>query len=98
MADTPEKIEDLSFATAADISYPPPKGMTPRPGQIICGDIDMRIDTNGTWFYHGLPITRKKTRTIILNRRSPRRGRSLLAYYARRNGSDQGRRCTIFGC
>ena len=60
MADTPEKIEDLSFTTAADTSCPPPKGITPRPGQIICGDIDMRIDTNGTWFYHGSPITRKK--------------------------------------
>lgn len=60
MADTPEKIEDVSFATAADTPCPPPKGMTPRPGQIICGDIDMRIDANGTWFYHGTPITRKK--------------------------------------
>ncbi len=60
MTDTPEKIEDVSFATATDTSCPPPKGMTPRPGQIVCGDIDMHIDTNGTWFYHGSPITRKK--------------------------------------
>jgi len=60
MTDTPEKIEDVSFAKATDTPCPPPKGMTPRPGQIVCGDIDMRIDANGTWFYHGSPITRKK--------------------------------------
>ena len=60
MTDTPEKIEDVSFIAATDTSSPPPKGMTPRPGQIVCGDIDMRIDTDGTWFYHGSPITRKK--------------------------------------
>jgi len=60
MTDTPEKIEDVSFATATDTPSAPPKGMTPRPGQIVCGDIDMRIDANGTWFYHGSPITRKK--------------------------------------
>lgn len=60
MTDTPEKIEDVSFTTVTDTSCPPPRGMTPRPGQIVCGDIDMRIDTDGTWFYHGSPITRKK--------------------------------------
>jgi len=25
----------------------------------FCGDIDMRIARDGTWFYHGSPITRK---------------------------------------
>ena len=25
----------------------------------LCGDIDMRIDRDGTWFYHGSPIGRK---------------------------------------
>lgn len=30
-----------------------------RPPQTICGDLDMRIDRNGTWFYHGSPIGRK---------------------------------------
>ena len=25
----------------------------------LCGDIDMRISRNGTWFYHGSPIGRK---------------------------------------
>lgn len=30
-----------------------------RPPQTICGDLDMRIDRDGTWFYHGSPIGRK---------------------------------------
>lgn len=30
------------------------------PRQIVCGDIDIRIDRNGTWFYHGSPIGRKE--------------------------------------
>ena len=37
-----------------------PKGIAPRPGQIICGDLDMRIDHNGVWYYHGSPIGRKE--------------------------------------
>ena len=28
-------------------------------GQLLCGDIDMRIARDGTWFYHGSPIGRK---------------------------------------
>jgi len=38
---------------------PGPVGMTPRPGQIICGDIGMRIDKNGVWFYQDSAIERK---------------------------------------
>lgn len=60
MIDTPEKVENITFAKSMGSPCPPPKGMTPRPGQIVCGDIDMRIDANGTWFYHGTPITRQK--------------------------------------
>ena len=30
-----------------------------RPGPVLRGDIDMRIARDGTWFYHGSPITRK---------------------------------------
>jgi uncharacterized protein len=60
MNDTPEKVENITFATDQGSSCPPPKGMTPRPGQIVCGEIDMRINTDGVWFYHGTPITRKK--------------------------------------
>ena len=28
--------------------------------QTICGDLDMRIARDGTWFYHGSPIGRKR--------------------------------------
>ena len=31
-----------------------------KPGRVLCGDIDMRIDANGTWFYLGSPIGRKE--------------------------------------
>lgn len=60
MTDTPEKLENISFATATTSPSQPPVGIEPRPGQIVCGNIDMRIDVNGTWFYHGSPINRKK--------------------------------------
>ena len=29
-------------------------------GQRFCGDIDMRITRNGTWYYNGSPIRRKQ--------------------------------------
>ena len=29
-------------------------------GRSFCGDIDMRITRNGTWYYHGSPIKRKQ--------------------------------------
>jgi hypothetical protein len=35
-----------------------PVGITPRKGQVICGDIDMRIDGHGLWHYLGSPIGR----------------------------------------
>lgn len=31
-----------------------------KPGRVLCGDIDMRIAANGTWFYLGSPIGRKE--------------------------------------
>lgn len=30
-----------------------------RPGPVLCGDLNMRIARDGTWFYHGSPIGRK---------------------------------------
>lgn len=60
MSDTTEKNENMSFAEATAKPCPPPKGMSPRPGQIVCGDIDMRIATDGTWYYQGSPIARQK--------------------------------------
>ena len=34
-------------------------GEAARPKQIDCGDLNMRIARDGTWFYHGSPIGRK---------------------------------------
>ena len=31
----------------------------PVTGQVLCGDLDIRIDRDGQWFYHGTPIGRK---------------------------------------
>lgn len=39
---------------------PGPMGYDRRPGQTVCGDIDMRIDRDGTWHYAGSPIGRKE--------------------------------------
>ena len=62
MTDTPEKLENMTLGDArtqsATSPCPPPAGMTPKPGQHVIGEIDMRIATDGTWFYMGTPITR----------------------------------------
>ncbi len=36
-------------------------------GQQFCGDIDMRIARDGTWFYHGSPIGRKPLVKLFSN-------------------------------
>ncbi len=36
-----------------------PKSIELEKGQILCGDFDIRIDSEGMWFYHGSPIGRK---------------------------------------
>ncbi len=48
-------------ATGPNISGPTASasGATPRL-KTICGDLDMRIARDGTWFYHGSPIGRKR--------------------------------------
>ncbi|MBF0375001.1 MAG: DUF1285 domain-containing protein [Alphaproteobacteria bacterium] len=41
--------------------------------EALCGDIDIRIDRNGKWFYHGSPITRKEMVCLfasVLSRRA----------------------------
>ncbi len=38
---------------------PPLPGTIERRGPVHCGDLDMRIARDGTWFYHGSPIGRK---------------------------------------
>ena len=50
---------------------PGPVGIALRPRQTICGDIDMRIGLDGTWYYAGSPIGRKdlvKLFAGVLNR------------------------------
>lgn len=37
---------------------PGPVGYEPRLGQIVCGDIDMRIGLDAIWYYGGSPIGR----------------------------------------
>ncbi len=37
-----------------------PKGFRLKPGQALCGDLDMRIDRNGVWYHHSSPIGRKE--------------------------------------
>lgn len=60
MIDTPEKVENITFDKMLGSPCPPPRGMQPRPGQVVCGDIDMRIAADGTWYYGGTPIHRQK--------------------------------------
>ncbi|MBI4967190.1 MAG: DUF1285 domain-containing protein [Rhodospirillales bacterium] len=38
----------------------PPAPVTPASRPTECGDLGIRIDRNGTWFYHGSPIHRKE--------------------------------------
>ena len=49
-----------SLSSDPDPATEGPKGITPHPGQTLCGDLDMRIDRNGVWYYHGSPIGRKE--------------------------------------
>jgi len=42
-------------AGSADRDFESARGREPA----VCGDINMRIGRDGTWFYHGSPITRK---------------------------------------
>ena len=51
----------------------PASGVGTASAQQFCGDIDMRIARDGTWFYHGSPIGRKllvKLFASVLNRDS----------------------------
>lgn len=45
------RVEDLP---------PDAQELAAKPGRVLCGDIDMRIAANGTWFYLGSPIGRKE--------------------------------------
>jgi hypothetical protein len=49
--------ESLQKGLGAKLSGP---AADSSPNQQFCGDIDMRITRDGTWFYHGSPIGRKQ--------------------------------------
>lgn len=38
----------------------PPRKMRDDDGRFLCGDLNIHIDREGTWFYHGTPIGRKE--------------------------------------
>lgn len=49
----------LAAAIDGEMSKPPMSGADKRRSPELCGDLDMRIARDGTWFYHGSPIGRK---------------------------------------
>ncbi len=55
---TEKKLNLSTLSRGAEKNGPGPAGITPRPGQQVCGDIDMRIDSQGLWHYLGSPIGR----------------------------------------
>jgi len=52
---TASLADSLKKGLSATLSGPPGDSS---PNQQFCGDIDMRIARDGTWFYHGSPIGR----------------------------------------
>ncbi len=48
-----------TLSPGADSSAPPTAGAAKPRRPVQCGDLDMRIARDGTWFYHGSPIGRK---------------------------------------
>jgi len=55
-----EPINLSSLSGNSRVSAAAPKGLAPKPGQTVCGDIDMRIDRDGVWFHQGSPLGRKE--------------------------------------
>lgn len=55
-------VNSLSGLLGSHHSAELTKGQTPQltEGQTLCGDLDIRIDSEGLWFYHGSPIGRKE--------------------------------------
>lgn len=51
-------LSSLSSANIHACKLAGPSGIIPKPGQVICGNIDMRIDCNGKWYHQGSPIER----------------------------------------
>lgn len=47
-------------ATARAAGASPDRHGAPAPTAVDCGELDIRIGRNGTWYYRGTPITRKE--------------------------------------
>jgi len=58
MKKTAPETPDLQKIAAADVNAAAGPRMGPE--DAVCGDLDIRIDRNGTWFYQGSPIGRKE--------------------------------------
>jgi hypothetical protein len=54
----PNKVPDVDQLEAV-MRGAVPSGKS-EAGSLVCGDIDIRIARDGTWFYHGSPIGRKR--------------------------------------
>ena len=52
-------VASLVASSNGDGKDMPVSAAKTRPDPVICGDLDMRIGRDGTWFYHGSPISRK---------------------------------------
>ena len=50
----------LPASSQAETAAAGPKGIAIKPGQMICGELEMRIDRGGVWYYLGSPIGRKE--------------------------------------
>jgi hypothetical protein len=59
MTDMCEKAENITFGSGASGTAAAPVGFILQPRQRLCGDIGLRVDTNGIWHYRGSPITRE---------------------------------------
>ena len=49
------KLNGANYATSADT---PPTDQVDDHGRFLCGDLNIRIDREGTWFYYDTPIGR----------------------------------------
>ena len=47
---------EMPFTADPDVPLPPEAPQ----GRVFCGDLNMRIDRDGNWYYHGSPIGRKE--------------------------------------
>ncbi len=59
MTDMGEKTENITFGSGVPGTAAAPIGITLQPRQRLCGDIGMRIDANGVWYYRGSAIERE---------------------------------------